>query len=79
MPTQALSPQAIAKLQPGDLIDERQAAAILGVSRKTLLNWRALHKGPRYRKIGARLVRYHIADLAEFQRVMAGEAGEVVE
>lgn len=74
MPTQALAPQAVAKLQPGDLIDEREAAAILGVSRKTLLNWRALRRGPRYRKIGARLVRYHVADLVEFQKVMAGES-----
>lgn len=65
-----------AKLEPGDLVDEREAAAILSTAVRTLRNWRALRKGPRYRKIGARLVRYHVADLAEFQRIMAGESGE---
>ena len=69
-------PQPIAKLEPGDLIDEREAAASLGIAVRTLRNWRALSKGPRYRKIGARLVRYHVADLAEFQHVIAGESGE---
>lgn len=66
--------QTVAKLQPGDLVDEYEAAASLGIAVRTLRNWRALRKGPRYRKIGARLVRYHVADLAAFQRVMAGES-----
>lgn len=64
-------------IEPGDLVDEREAAAILSTAVRTLRNWRALRKGPKYRKIGTRLVRYHRADLAEFQRVMAGESGEV--
>ena len=68
------NPQSITKLEPGDLVTECEAAASLGVAVRTLRNWRALRKGPRYRKIGARLVRYHRADLAEFQRVMAGDA-----
>jgi Helix-turn-helix domain len=58
---------------PGELVDETEAAAILSAAVRTLRNWRALGKGPRYRKIGARMVRYHRADLAEFQKVMAGE------
>lgn len=74
MPTNTLAPHSAAKIEPGDLIDEREAAAILSTAVRTLRNWRALRKGPRYRKIGARMVRYHRADLAEFQRVMAGEA-----
>jgi hypothetical protein len=53
-------------LQPGDLVDERETAAILGVEVGTLRNWRALGKGPRFRKIGERMVRYHRADLAAF-------------
>lgn len=72
-----ITPQAVAKLEPGDLVTEHEAAASLGIAVRTLRNWRALRKGPRYRKIGARLVRYHVADLAEFQRIMAGESGEV--
>lgn len=74
MATNPLIPQSVAKLEPGDLVDEREAAALLGVAVRTLRNWRSLrNKGPRYRKIGARLVRYHVADLAEFQRIMVGE------
>lgn len=53
-------------LLPGDLLDEKEAAAILHTAVRTLRNWRALGKGPRYRKIGQRLVRYHRADLAAF-------------
>ncbi|WEN13716.1 helix-turn-helix domain-containing protein [Rhodanobacter sp. AS-Z3] len=59
--------------EPGDLVTEQDAAAILSTAVRTLRNWRALRKGPRYRKIGARMVRYHRADLAEFQKIMAGD------
>lgn len=68
------APLSAANIEPGDLVDEREVAAILSTAVRTLRNWRALRKGPRYRKIGARMVRYHRADLAEFQRVMAGES-----
>lgn len=53
-------------LQPGDLVDQRRAAEILGVNQHTLENWRWRNTGPRWRKVGARLVRYHVADLAAF-------------
>lgn len=76
MTVNLLASDPVTRLEAGDLIDERKAAAMLGMQRKTLQNWRALHKGPRYRKIGARMVRYHIADLVEFQRIMGGESGE---
>jgi hypothetical protein len=58
-------------LRPGDLVDEREAAAILGAGVQTLRNWRWRGEGPRYRKIGQRLVRYHRGDLAAF---IAGDA-----
>ena len=67
MPNAELKP---APLQPGDLIDEREAAAILHAEVRTLRNWRTLGKGPRFRKIGQRMVRDHRADLAPF---IAGE------
>jgi hypothetical protein len=51
---------------PGDLVDECEAAAILDIGIRTLRNWRTLRKGPPYRKIGQRLVRYHRGDLASF-------------
>lgn len=51
---------------PGDLIDEKEAAAILAVAVTTLRNWRALKQGPRYWKVGARMVRYSRTDVAAF-------------
>ncbi len=59
-------------LQPGDLVDQRRAAEILGINRHTLENWRWRGVGPRARKIGQRLIRYHVADLAAF--IEAGDA-----
>ncbi len=48
-------------LAPGDLLDEREAAAILTASVQTLRNWRWRGEGPRFRKVGKRLVRYQAA------------------
>ena len=59
-------------LQPGDLLTQKDAAEILGVNTHTLENWRWRGIGPRARKIGQRLVRYHRADLAAF--IEAGDA-----
>lgn len=73
-PSNTLTPQPAAKMEPGDLVTEHEAAAILSTAVRTLRNWRALRKGPRYRKIGARMVRYHRADLTEFQKIMTGDA-----
>lgn len=53
-------------LSAGDLIDEKEAAAILAVATTTLRNWRALRQGPPFLKIGRRLVRYRRGDLAMF-------------
>jgi len=66
MTTSNHSPPDQAPLRPGDLVDENEAAAILRTAVRTLRNWRALRKGPSYRKIGQRLVRYHRTDLAAF-------------
>lgn len=65
-PEHPLAPHVAAKLEPGDLVDDKEAAAILGVSRQTLANWRWKNAGPRVRRVGLRLVRYHRADLASF-------------
>lgn len=60
------TPLAAAKLSPGDLVDETEAAAILGCAVQTLRNYRWRGLPPRFRKIGKRMVRYHRADLAAF-------------
>jgi len=50
------------------LIDSNKAAEILGVSKHTLTNWRARgHTDtPQPIKLGRRLVRYSMAELAEY-------------
>lgn len=65
-PATPSTPRTAAKLEPGDLVDERAAAAILGCAVQTLRNFRWRGLPPRFRKIGQRMVRYHVADLAAF-------------
>ena len=49
------------------LINEYEAAQLLGLSVSTLRNWRFSGKGPRYYKLG-RSVRYDPADLRAFAK-----------
>jgi hypothetical protein len=65
-PDNPLAPYEPARLFPGDLVDEREAAAILGCAVQSLRNWRWSGKPPRYYKCGQRLVRYHVRDLQAF-------------
>lgn len=55
-------------LKPGELLNEREAAAILHCSVQTLRNYRWARKGsgPRFHKVGPRMVRYSHADLVAF-------------
>ena len=45
------------------LINEREAAAMLGVSIKSLQRWRCEGRGPRFKRLSARCVRYAESDL----------------
>lgn len=47
------------------LVNEKEAAAILGLSVKTLQQWRFCATGPVYRKLG-KAVRYSLADLQAY-------------
>lgn len=47
-------------------LDTDAAAAYLGSTAGTLKNWRASGKGPRYRVIQSKLVRYHRDELDAF-------------
>lgn len=49
------------------LLNERQVAIILGLSRKTLSQWRWRKKGLQFIKIG-RSIRYREEDIEEFLR-----------
>ncbi|WP_349573294.1 helix-turn-helix domain-containing protein [Azotobacter salinestris] len=59
-------------------IDDKQAAAVLGVKPSTLAVWRSTGRYPLpFVKVG-RMVRYRVSDLAEFMaRRTVGHTGEV--
>ena len=48
------------------MIDDRQAALMLGLSTQTLRNMRHERRGPIYHKITLRSVRYKITDLQSY-------------
>lgn len=50
------------------LLSTTEAGEWLGVSPRTLEDWRFKGGGPAFRKIGRRLVRYSRADLTDFIR-----------
>ena len=52
-------------IQPRFLTVE-QAAQYLGLSLRTLNNWRCLGAGPRFHKFNGRMIRYKIEDLDSF-------------
>ena len=48
------------------LLNEDEAAHVLGLSPKTLQKWRVYGRGVRWIKLGTKSVRYDPADLAAF-------------
>jgi len=48
------------------VLDTKQAAAFLGLTRRCLDIWRKEGRGPVFVKIGARIVRYRLGDLEKF-------------
>lgn len=47
-----------------DLLTTEEAADVLGVSPRTMEGWRVKDQGPKFLRIGGRLVRYRREDLA---------------
>lgn len=47
-------------------MDTETAGRYLVVAPKTLKQWRTLGKGPNYKTVGGRLIRYHVSDLDAF-------------
>lgn len=58
-------------LNPDRLLDERQAAGLLGLSHRTLQAWRLTGGGPPYIKMGMRSVRYSLAAINAWIRTQA--------
>lgn len=75
MANSTLASPHIAAETPDDLLNELEAAAMLRASLSVLRNWRWQRIGPRYHKLGQRMVRYRRSDLAAF--VEAGASGKV--
>lgn len=48
---------------PQKFFDEKQAAELLNVSRRTLQRWRTEGGGPRFIRLGERRVGYRLPDL----------------
>ncbi len=48
-----------------DLVTTKELARILKMSHRTLENWRGLNKGPRYRKVGGKIL-YDKQDIQAF-------------
>lgn len=57
-------------------LGEREAAAILGVSRGTLSNWRSLGRGPHYFRAGNRSIRYALDAVLDFRDTRAVRPGD---
>jgi len=62
-------------LRAGDLVDENEAATILCIAVRTLRNWRSLRKGPRFWRIGQRMIRYSRVELIAFIAESNGRDG----
>ncbi|QSR23864.1 DNA-binding protein [Hyphomonas sp. KY3] len=48
------------------MLDEKQAAKHLGVSARTLRNWRVRGGGPKFVRVSARCIRYKRGDLQDW-------------
>ena len=57
------------------MMHPKETALMLGLSTRTLEKWRLDNRGPRYIRIGTRIVRYRRGDILEF--IEAGENGGV--
>ena len=56
------------------VVDTMGAAEILGVHARTLDNWRSQNRGPRYVRVGRRII-YRIADLEAYLDARTVEVG----
>ena len=55
----------------GRLLSTAEAGALLGISPRTLEDWRLRGGGPMFRKLGRRIVRYLASDLMAFVEASA--------
>jgi predicted DNA-binding transcriptional regulator AlpA len=65
-PRAVAKPAAATKPERPVVLNTREAAQYLGVAASTMKHWRAHDIGPKWIKLGARLVGYRLADLEQF-------------
>lgn len=51
---------------PDQLLNEHDAAELLGYSVRTLQKWRVVGGGPKFVKVSARSIRYRVKDLLDW-------------
>lgn len=60
----AMAPQSAESA--AEMLTTKEAASVLGLTEKTLVNWRGRGGGPRWIKVGLRAVRYRRDDVTAF-------------
>jgi predicted DNA-binding transcriptional regulator AlpA len=61
---------------PDTLLNQAQVAKALGVHVQTLGTWRRKGIGPRWQKLGEKLIRYSLSDVEEFIATSKQPLGE---
>ncbi len=61
---------------PAALLNEHEAAAVVGASVKTLRRWRCDGIGPRFRRLNGFTVRYRLGDLIAWIEAQPAGGGE---
>ncbi len=57
-------------------LDQRQLSEMLAVPVRTLERWRFERRGPRFRKMAGKLVRYELGSVLEWIEQQEGGGGE---
>lgn len=71
-------PEEVQRRPEDSLMSETQAAAFVGVSRRTLQGWRLRGEGPRYHRISSRCIRYSRGLLEDWlERTTTGSTSEI--
>ena len=65
-PSDPVAPQPAAPLSPDEMLTDVDAARHLGVALQSVRNWRWKGTGPKYHRIGQRIIRYRRRDLDDF-------------
>jgi len=62
------------KTSASPLLTPSEAARLLKVSKATLATWRARARGPKYRKLGGRMIRYAAEDVLAWAKLYEPDA-----